>query len=122
MFAFHRFKHRWNIHLTNSYKKHASKEDQEEEPQDIFAASNIKEENATLEPTFVNMDLLYEQSFRANESTTTVGRSKHPNILYCVNELIEWSKQHDVESLYLKMLQGLRNRIRLRNITEQLNS
>lgn len=123
-YHFIRFKQRWNIRLTNSYKKYVPKDDEQSDDdanEMPLIISTVKEEDITMEPTFVNMDLLGDQICRPNESVATsdgnTGHS-HNDIMDCMKQLIEWSEEHNIESLYLKMLHGLRNRIQIKSSSE----
>lgn len=89
----------------------------DEHNNDTPMTSTIKEEHMTLEPTFVNMDQLSDQMYRPNETVTNTEHNHH-DIMDCMDKLIEWSEEHNIESLYLKMLHGLRNRIQFKSSSE----
>lgn len=101
--------------LHNEESQSDTEIEQEEEtemllPIEQLDDSIVKEEMTSIEPAFVNVNILPEQSY-SNEITSPEQKHNHSEIMQCVDEVIQWSTENEIESLYLKMLQSLRNRI-----------
>lgn len=102
------------LHKEDSQSEDGNEEEEEEtemlSPSEQLDDSFVKEEMASIEPTFVNVNILPEQS-DLNEIIPPEQKQNHSEIMQCVDEVIQWSTENEIESLYLKMLQSLRNRI-----------
>lgn len=112
-----KFKKRYGIRLksargerqaTDSIAFDYDDHDDAEEKSEI----EIKSEEVLYEPAFVTVNNLDDDLSFENKSETASKNTSYTKVMQCVDEVLQWSIDNQIEALYLTMLKSLRERIR----------
>lgn len=113
-----KFKKRYGIRLKSCRgERHTTDNiafdyDDNENVNETKPEAEVKTEDILYEPAFVTVNNLEEEplSFEKNE-TNSKGKN-YTRVMNCVDEVLQWSVDNEIEPLYLTMLKSLRERIR----------
>lgn len=112
-----KFKKRYGIRLKSSRsEKHTTDniafEYDDNDDAELKPEIDVKTEDILYEPTFVTVNCLEDVPSVGESNTTDNIDNNYTKVMNCVDEVIKWSMNHDIEPLYLTMLKSLRERIR----------
>lgn len=113
-----KFKRRYGIQLKGAYKKRKLIENETDSSageQEIVQNNgvNIKTEHP-FETTFVDVSSNNcDENFKVEQQLGAKGQKPH-DIIQCMDEVIQWTANNQIEPIYLTMLRSLRDRIQNR--------
>ncbi|XP_055294860.1 tigger transposable element-derived protein 6-like [Sitodiplosis mosellana] len=113
-----KFKKRYGIRLKNCRGERNTTDniafnyDDNDDANEAKPDVEVKTEDVLYEPAFVTVSNLEDEPLILEKNESNNKGKNYSKVMNCVDEVIQWSVDNDIEPLYLTMLKSLRERIR----------